>query len=181
MSQEIFQVDAFTDAPFKGNPAAVCVLPQEGDEGWMQNLATEMNLSETAFLVQQDDGYNLRWFTPAVEVDLCGHATLASAHILWETGLLAGDQQARFFTRSGLLTAERQGDWIQLNFPSEPASAACKHRKIWIRPWAYLRHMSAKTDLTIWWRWKRKISVRNMTPDYTVIKLDFQSGFYGHQ
>ena len=124
MSQEIFQVDAFTDTPFKGNPAAVCILPQAGDEGWMQNLATEMNLSETAFLVQQDDGYNLRWFTPAVEVDLCGHATLASAHILWENGLLAEDQEARFFSRSGLLTAERRGDWIQLDFPSEPESAS---------------------------------------------------------
>ncbi len=124
MSQEIFQVDAFTDTPFRGNPAAVCVLPQAGDERWMQNLATEMNLSETAFLVQQDDGYNLRWFTPAVEVDLCGHATLASAHILWETGLLAADREARFFTRSGLLTATRQVDWIQLDFPSEPESTA---------------------------------------------------------
>lgn len=124
MAQEIFQVDAFTDTAFKGNPAAVCVLSREGDERWMQNLATEMNLSETAFVVQQDDGYNLRWFTPAVEVDLCGHATLASAHILWETGLLSADQEARFFTRSGLLTASRQGDWIQLDFPSEPESTA---------------------------------------------------------
>lgn len=124
MGQEIFQVDAFTDTPFKGNPAAVCVLPQAGDEHWMQNLATEMNLSETAFLVQQDDGYRLRWFTPAIEVDLCGHATLASAHILWETGLLAADREARFFTHSGLLTAARRGDWIQLDFPSEPENTA---------------------------------------------------------
>jgi PhzF family phenazine biosynthesis protein len=124
MNQDIFQVDAFTDTPFKGNPAAVCVLPQAGDEHWMQNLATEMNLSETAFLVQQDDGYHLRWFTPAVEVDLCGHATLASAHILWETGLLAADREARFFTHSGLLTAVRRGDWIQLDFPSEPENTA---------------------------------------------------------
>jgi PhzF family phenazine biosynthesis protein len=123
MAQEIFQVDAFTDKPFSGNPAAVCVLPQEGDEHWMQNLATEMNLSETAFLYQQNDGYNLRWFTPAAEVDLCGHATLACAHILWETGLLVPDQQARFFTRSGLLTAQRQDNWIQLDFPSEPEHA----------------------------------------------------------
>jgi PhzF family phenazine biosynthesis protein len=124
MNQDIFQVDAFTDTPFKGNPAAVCVLPQAGDEHWMQNLATEMNLSETAFLVQQDDGYHLRWFTPVVEVDLCGHATLASAHILWETGLLAADREARFFTHSGLLTAVRRGDWIQLDFPSEPENTA---------------------------------------------------------
>ncbi len=84
MEQEIFQVDAFTDKPFAGNPAAVCVLPQAADDIWMQNLANEMNLSETAFLVEQPDGYDLRWFTPAAEVELCGHATLASAHILWE-------------------------------------------------------------------------------------------------
>ena len=79
------QVDAFTDRPFSGNPAAVCVLPEARDEAWMQNVAKEMNLSETAFLVRRDDGaYDLRWFTPAIEVALCGHATLASAHALWE-------------------------------------------------------------------------------------------------
>ena len=84
MKQDIFQVDAFTDKPFAGNPAAVCVLPEPANERWMQQVANEMNLSETAFLVAQDDGYQLRWFTPQVEVELCGHATLASAHILWE-------------------------------------------------------------------------------------------------
>ena len=120
MTQEIFQVDAFTDTPFRGNPAAVCILAQEGDAQWMQHLANEMNLSETAFLYPQDDGFKLRWFTPAVEVDLCGHATLASAHILWETGLLTPQDQARFFTRSGLLTARLLEKWIQLDFPSEP-------------------------------------------------------------
>ena len=86
MGQEIYQVDAFTDKPFAGNPAGVCILPEAADESWMQYVASEMNLSETAFLVGQADGYNLRWFTPAAEVDLCGHATLASAHILWEQG-----------------------------------------------------------------------------------------------
>jgi PhzF family phenazine biosynthesis protein len=84
----------------------------------MQNVAREMNLSETAFLLSQTDGFNLRWFTPAVEVDLCGHATLASAHVLWESGHLKPDEQARFHTRSGLLTAERKGTWIELNFPA---------------------------------------------------------------
>ena len=105
MAQEIFQVDAFTNKPFAGNPAAVCVLPEAADEEWMQHLANEMNLSETAFLVEQGDGYNLRWFTPAVEVDLCGHATLASAHILWEQGFIPPDSPARFYTKSGLLRA----------------------------------------------------------------------------
>ena len=120
MGLEIFQVDAFTDRPFAGNPAAVCVLPQARDEKWMQNVALEMNLSETAFLVKQADGFDLRWFTPTVEVDLCGHATLASAHVLWERGYLKPDEQARFHTRSGLLLAVRKDGWIELNFPLEP-------------------------------------------------------------
>jgi PhzF family phenazine biosynthesis protein len=126
MGLTIVQVDAFTNIPFTGNPAAVCVLPEPREERWMQNVAREMNLSETAFLLRQTDGFNLRWFTPAVEVDLCGHATLASAHILWESGHLKQNEQARFHTRSGLLTAERQGEWIELNFPAtreEPAEA----------------------------------------------------------
>jgi len=114
---KIYQVDAFTNQPFAGNPAAVCILTEQRDEKWMQNVAKEMNLSETAFLYKQEDGYNLRWFTPAVEVDLCGHATLASAHILWGKGYLDKNTTARFHTRSGLLTAEINGDWIQLNFP----------------------------------------------------------------
>ena len=120
MTQTIYQVDAFTDKPFAGNPAAVCILPEPANEAWMRNVAMEMNLSETAFLYAQDDGFNLRWFTPAVEVDLCGHATLASAHILWETGTLAPDQQVRFHTRSGLLTADLKGDWIEMDFPAAP-------------------------------------------------------------
>jgi len=84
----------------------------------MRDVAREMNLSETAFLVPQDGGYNLRWFTPAVEVDLCGHATLASAHVLWEDGHLPAGAQARFHSRSGLLLADRRGDWIELDFPA---------------------------------------------------------------
>lgn len=120
MGLPIFQVDAFTDKPFAGNPAAVCLLPGAQDEGWMQNVASEMNLSETAFLYRQEDGFNLRWFTPAVEVDLCGHATLASAHILWEAGHLKPNESAHFYTHSGLLRAERKGGWIELDFPAEP-------------------------------------------------------------
>src|ERR1700751_2202395 len=103
MPQPITQVDAFTDKPFGGNPAAVCVLPVARDAQWMQSVAREMNLSETAFLVRQTDGFDLRWFTPSVEVDLCGHATLGAAHALWEEGGLAPSAQARFHTRSGLL------------------------------------------------------------------------------
>src|SRR3954452_11333909 len=124
MALPIVQVDAFTDRPFAGNPAAVCVLPAAAEAAWMQAVAREMNLSETAFLVRRDDGYDLRWFTPAVEVDLCGHATLASAHVLWEDGHLPPDTPARFWTRSGLLTATRQGAWIELDFPAKPQEPA---------------------------------------------------------
>ena len=124
MNMPIFQVDAFTAKPFAGNPAAVCILPQPMDEQWMQNVAREMNLSETAFLLPQADGFQLRWFTPAVEVDLCGHATLASAHILWESSELKPTAQARFHTRSGILTAERKGDWIEMDFPAKPEESA---------------------------------------------------------
>ena len=120
MSLTIYQVDAFTDRPFAGNPAAVCLLPAPRDEVWMQNVAREMNLSETAFLVKRADGYDLRWFTPAMEVDLCGHATLACAHILWEIGELPPDQAARFHTRSGLLTATLGADRIEMDFPATP-------------------------------------------------------------
>jgi PhzF family phenazine biosynthesis protein len=120
MGTLLLQVDAFTNTPFTGNPAAVVLLPQPRDDTWMQHVAREMNLSETAFLIKWDDHFVMRWFTPAVEVDLCGHATLASAHILWESGLLASHEQARFQTRSGLLTAERKGEWIELNFPASP-------------------------------------------------------------
>jgi PhzF family phenazine biosynthesis protein len=115
---DLYQVDAFTDRAFAGNPAAVCFLDGPRDAGWMQDVAREMNLSETAFLLPAEDGLNLRWFTPAVEVELCGHATLASAHALWETGRLGAGETARFHTLSGLLTAERQGEWIELDFPA---------------------------------------------------------------
>ncbi|HEY9663760.1 MAG TPA: PhzF family phenazine biosynthesis protein [Allocoleopsis sp.] len=121
MGQTIIQVDAFTAVPFAGNPAAVCVLSAPQPDRWLQQVAQEMNLSETAFLLPQADGFNLRWFTPTVEVDLCGHATLASAHVLWTEGYLAADAQARFHTRSGLLTAQKQQDWIELNFPANPS------------------------------------------------------------
>jgi predicted PhzF superfamily epimerase YddE/YHI9 len=124
MGQTMVQVDAFTSEPFAGNPAAVCVLPGPADPAWMQAVAREMNLSETAFAHPLDGerGYRLRWFTPAVEVDLCGHATLAAAHVLWDEGYLPGTEPAMFHTRSGLLTAVRRGDWIELDFPSEPAA-----------------------------------------------------------
>jgi PhzF family phenazine biosynthesis protein len=121
MAIRIVQVDAFTNQPFGGNPAAVCVLKEPRPDQWMRDVAREMNLSETAFLTPQNGGYNLRWLTPAVEVDLCGHATVASAHVLWEDRHLPEGRQARFHTRSGLLTADRRGEWIELDFPAKLA------------------------------------------------------------
>ena len=114
----LYQVDAFTAKAFAGNPAGVCFLEQTMPDKWMQLIAKEMNLSETAFLLPENDGYRLRWFTPAAEVRLCGHATLASAHTLYESGRLKADQEARFYSLSGLLTARFNAAWLELNFPT---------------------------------------------------------------
>jgi PhzF family phenazine biosynthesis protein len=121
MTIELHQVDAFTDRPFAGNPAAVCFPDAAVDEAWLQRVAAEMNLSETAFLWPAGDAWRLRWLTPKVEVDLCGHATLAASHVLWDTGRLAKDEVARFHTRSGELRAARLADGrIELDFPATP-------------------------------------------------------------
>jgi predicted PhzF superfamily epimerase YddE/YHI9 len=121
MGIPLIQVDAFTDKAYAGNPAAVCVLSEALPDDWMQRVAQEMNLSETAFFYPEADGFCLRWFTPTVEVDLCGHATLAACHVLWTEGYLPAAKEARFYTRSGILTARRLGDWIELNFPANPS------------------------------------------------------------
>jgi len=114
-------VDAFTDRPFAGNPAGVCLLTEEVTAEWMQHVAAELSFSETAFpRPRADGGYDLRWFAPAAEVALCGHATLATAHTLWELGELSPTEPARFHTKSGLLIATRRGDWIELDFPANP-------------------------------------------------------------
>jgi PhzF family phenazine biosynthesis protein len=117
----LLQVDAFADAPFTGNPAAVCLLERPADPAWMQSVAAEMNLSETAFPVPAGDAFGLRWFTPVTEVALCGHATLASAHVLWETGRVADGEPIAFDSAGGRLTATRDGGWIVLDFPATPA------------------------------------------------------------
>ena len=122
MGHRLVQVDSFTDQLFAGNPAAVCLLDAPAEAAWMQRVAAEMSLSETAFLVRRPGGFDLRWFTPAVEVELCGHATLASAHVLWEDGVLPAAEEARFFTASGQITArKRHSGWIEMDFPAEPA------------------------------------------------------------
>ncbi len=124
MRQPIIQVDAFTDKPFSGNPAGICILEELRDDQWMRNVARELNLSDTAFLVKAEDGYDLRWFTPEAEVELCGHATLASAHVLWEDRHLRPEEEARFHTKSGLLTAKQKDGWIEMDFPAEQEHAA---------------------------------------------------------
>ena len=116
-----FIVDAFTDVAFKGNPAAVCILKKPISDDYMQNVASEINLSETAYLLKQNGIYGLRWFTPTSEIDLCGHATLASAHILWEKGHLDRSEQAKFNTNSGILIARKIDDFIEMDFPVEEA------------------------------------------------------------
>jgi PhzF family phenazine biosynthesis protein len=122
MGMRIYVVDAFTERAFAGNPAAVCLLNEPKPDRWLQDVAREMNLSETAFLLEEQAGYNLRWFTPRVEVNLCGHATLAAAHTLWEQRELIHSESARFHTRSGLLTAYHVDDNIEMDFPSTPPS-----------------------------------------------------------
>ncbi|MGY8771433.1 MAG: PhzF family phenazine biosynthesis protein [Pirellulales bacterium] len=122
MSIPIYQVDSFTNRPFSGNPAAVCLLQQPADAHWMQQVAVEMNLSETAFVYPVENRFHLKWFTPAYEVDLCGHATLAAAHILWQQNLVPEDEAITFESRSGLLLAEQIDDSIRLNFPIDPVN-----------------------------------------------------------
>ena len=197
MGQPIIQVDAFTNKPFEGNPAAVCILQEPRDEQWMQQVAQEMNLSETAFLVAQEDGYNLRWFTPLVEVDLCGHATLASAHVLWETGRLAADTQARFYTRSGLLTAEQQGAWIELNFPAKPEQEVDEPAHL-LQALGVPAQYIGKNEFDYLVEVDSEEVVRNMRPNFSLLKqvpargvivtsrastegYDFVSRFFGPQ
>jgi PhzF family phenazine biosynthesis protein len=174
MSIRLFQIDAFTDKAFAGNPAAVCLLETTPPDRWLQNVAAEMNLSETAFLLQEEDDWRLRWFTPRVEVKLCGHATLAAAHFLWEAGLLSIDQPARFRTLSGLLTAKRNGEWIEMDFPSQPPIRAdvpvSLAQALGVEPvgvydagWTHLVEVANETTL------------RGMAPDFPAMRPPFGS------
>jgi predicted PhzF superfamily epimerase YddE/YHI9 len=176
MKQDIFQVDAFTDKPFAGNPAAVCVLPEPANERWMQQVANEMNLSETAFLVEQDDGYQLRWFTPQVEVELCGHATLASAHILWEQGFLPPDSPARFHAQSGLLSAVSKNGWIEMDFPAEPEKPTDFPEEVFKAFGAHAQYVG-KNRFDYLVEFDSADIVRNMVPNFSLLKDISGRGF----
>jgi PhzF family phenazine biosynthesis protein len=169
VSLELRLVDAFASGPFTGNPAAVVFLDQPRDDAWMQHVAMEMNQAETAFVQSRGDGFGLRWFTPGAEVDLCGHATLASAHALWESGRLPADSPARFFTRSGWLGATREasGD-ITLDFPAVPCLATSAPANLdavlGVRPEAVL---DAGSDLLC--VFADAAAVRALAPDFPAI------------
>ncbi len=169
MTIPIIQVDAFTDRAFAGNPAAVCLLDAPRDDRWMQYVAREMNLSETAFLMQRTDGYSLRWFTPEAEVDLCGHATLASAHVLWEEEILDKQESARFHTRSGLLTASRKDGLIEMDFPAEPQKPAIAppalSRALGVAP-VYL----GKNRFDFLVELESEAALRALRPDFSLLK-----------
>jgi PhzF family phenazine biosynthesis protein len=161
-------VDAFTDKPFAGNPAAVCLLPEERPKAWMQLVAREMNLSETAFLLMRPDHVALRWFTPTVEMDLCGHATIASAHVLWESHVMPAGGPIRFRTKSGVLRAQKSGAWIELDFPSLPSKPADEPpglaEALGARPKAVSKY---KFDYLV--ELASEAAVRDLTPDLATL------------
>lgn len=173
MSNPLFIADAFTAHPLRGNPAAVCLLNAAQPDAWMQGVAAEMNLSETAFLLPEGDGFRLRWFTPAVEVSLCGHATLASAHILWETGALPAGKTAQFYTLSGLLTARQVDGWIELDFPArEPEVAEAPNgllEALGVQPVAVqVSHGAHRSTYLL--ELADEAAVRCAAPDFTTLK-----------
>lgn len=161
---QLYQVDSFTSEIFSGNPAAVCLLDRPVTDDWMQKMAAEMNLSETAFVEDRGEVFGLRWFTPKVEVDLCGHATLATAHVLYSTGRLKDSDEARFDTRSGRLTCACEGEWIRMDFPAdytEPQNAIPElNEAIGIHPIATVR---GREDYLV--EIDRAESLSNLTPD----------------
>jgi predicted PhzF superfamily epimerase YddE/YHI9 len=168
---QIYQVDAFADQLFEGNPAGVCVLPSMVQDSWMQSVAMEMNLAETAFLYREGDGYMLRWFTPETEVDLCGHATLAAAHVLWETGKLPAASDAVFYTKSGRLSAGKFGNTIRLDFPAEVDWPVTPPRElITALQWAEMLYLGRnRMDYIV--ELADEAAIRALQPDLEAMKL----------
>ena len=164
VSIPIFHIDAFASEPFRGNPAGVCLLPSMTKEDWMLKVASEINLSETAFVVREGHKFRLRWFTPNTEVDLCGHATLATAHVLWSEGLLSSGDPAVFETLSGTLIARKDGEWIVLDFPAEPAES-CDHPEGLLPALGISCSLIAKNRMDYLVLAGSEEVVRNMNPD----------------
>ncbi len=170
-SVRLLQIDAFTAEPFRGNPAAVCLLNESAAEGWMQAVAAEMNLSETAFVVPRGpDEFGIRWFTPLTEVPLCGHATLASAHALWVEGIVADSHAITFHARSGRLSACRERDWIVLDFPAlvarETSAPAGLAAALGARPVGAYRNAHETWLLEL----EDGATVRELRPDFAGLK-----------
>ncbi|MDF1545923.1 MAG: PhzF family phenazine biosynthesis protein [bacterium] len=169
MSQTVVQIDAFSSQPFGGNPAAVCLMESPANEDWMQNIAAEMNLAETAFLYPIESGYQLRWFTPEVEVELCGHATLASAFLLFEDGLVEPDQTIRFNTLSGELTAALNNGLITLDFPSKPP-AKCDPPENLSRAISHTPIYTGMSKFDMIAELESEAVVRNLKPDFGLLR-----------
>jgi predicted PhzF superfamily epimerase YddE/YHI9 len=169
MALPLYLVDAFAARPFTGNPAAVCLLSEPLPDAVMQDVAMEMRQAETAFLLPEGDGWRLRWFTPEVEENLCGHATLASAHVLFETGLLAPSATARFQTKSGLLTAVREAESIFLDFPCTPAEAFCPP-ELALKALPISPLYSGKTRFDLFFEVATEAQVRDLKPDFALLE-----------
>jgi len=173
MPLTLMTVDAFTDAPFRGNPAGVCFLDTTRPDAWMRQVAAEMNLSETAFLLSEGDAFRLRWFTPTTEVQLCGHATLASAHALWTTGRMPEGAEALFDTRSGRLSARREGTQIAMDFPSLPVSPATLpepiQRALGAVPRVVMRTQRSR-EQNLLLEYDSEQTVRTLKPDFAPLR-----------
>jgi PhzF family phenazine biosynthesis protein len=166
----LFQIDAFTDAPFGGNPAGVCLLDgAKVDDTWMQRVAAEMNLPETAFVERRGGDWSLRWFTPTVEVPLCGHATLATVHALLEERMLARGGTARFHTRNGVLSATQTGELIEMDFPAKVAAAAEPPDGLIEGLGMHPMHV-ARNDLDYLVELATEDDVRSVTPDFAMLR-----------
>ena len=184
MEIPLLQIDAFASQAFKGNPAAVCLLETAKPADWMQNVGAEMNLAETAFVVPRAElgHYDLRWFTPAIEIPLCGHATLASAHALWETGKLAEDKEARFHTMSGELICRRAGKLIEMDFPAliaEPAELPpAAANALGVHPKNVVCHRRKEGfDGNFLIELNSEAEVRNLKPNFNLLREAANAGF----
>ena len=166
----IYQVDAFTAEPFKGNPAGICILEKETSKKWMQNVAAEMNLSETAFIIKAGEKYKIRYFTPESEVPLCGHATLASAHIMYQTGIISKEESIIFDSGAGELIVRSSGNWIIMNLPAYEVERMqippIAEKLIGIKP-AELYMTSHGWTIALL---QNEEDVRNLSPDFSRMK-----------